>query len=182
MEEIARISLDNPENAVPYIVREVFSSLIDITKKDTANLAAPTDEQVQARKKLISNFIVMENAKQGQGQVKLPYQLTEKDFALANELSPMEQLLSLSLNIVSKVEKQTGNIVPLTDLPGSAAIVDALRFNPNSGVKIAAIDALRHIQRPEYKEELTTLYTLAQADSNPQVSMAAERALNRSNV
>ena len=91
MEEIARISLDNPENAVPYIVREVFSSLIDITKKDTANLAAPTDEQVQARKKLISNFIVMENAKQGQGQVKLPYQLTEKDFALANELSPMEQ-------------------------------------------------------------------------------------------
>ena len=193
MEEIARISLDNPENAVPYIVREVFSSLIDITKKDTANLAAPTDEQVQARKKLISNFIVMENAKQGQGQVKLPYQLTEKDFALANELSPMEQAernkeyALYTISILAKiytdeVEKQTGNIVPLTDLPGSAAIVDALRFNPNSGVKIAAIDALRHIQRPEYKEELTTLYTLAQADSNPQVSMAAERALNRSNV
>lgn len=193
MEEIARISLDNPENAVPYIVREVFSSLIDITKKDTANLAAPTEEQVQARKKLISNFIVMENAKQGQGQVKLPYQLTEKDFALANELSPMEQAernkeyALYTISILAKiytdeVEKQTGNIVPLTDLPGSAAIVDALRFNPNSGVKIAAIDALRHIQRPEYKEELTTLYTLAQADSNPQVSMAAERALNRSNV
>ena len=193
MEEIARISLDNPENAVPYIVREVFSSLIDITKKDTANLAAPTDEQVQARKKLISNFIVMENAKQGQGQVKLPYQLTEKDFALANELSPMEQAernkeyALYTISILAKiytdeVEKQTGNIGPLTDLPGSAAIVDALRFNPNSGVKIAAIDALRHIQRPEYKEELTTLYTLAQADSNPQVSMAAERALNRSNV
>lgn len=193
MEEIARISLDNPENAVPYIVREVFSSLIDITKKDTTNLAAPTDEQVQARKKLISNFIVMENAKQGQGQVKLPYQLTEKDFALANELSPMEQAernkeyALYTISILAKiytdeVEKQTGNIVPLTDLPGSAAIVDALRFNPNSGVKIAAIDALRHIQRPEYKEELTTLYTLAQADSNPQVSMAAERALNRSNV
>ena len=186
-------ALDNPENAVPYIVREVFSSLIDITKKDTANLAAPTEEQVQARKKLISNFIVMENAKQGQGQVKLPYQLTEKDFALANELSPMEQAernkeyALYTISILAKiytdeVEKQTGNIVPLTDLPGSAAIVDALRFNPNSGVKIAAIDALRHIQRPEYKEELTTLYTLAQADSNPQVSMAAERALNRSNV
>ena len=137
--------------------------------------------------------IAMENAKQGQGQVKLPYQLTEKDFALANELSPMEQAernkeyALYTISILAKiytdeVEKQTGNIVPLTDLPGSAAIVDALRFNPNSGVKIAAIDALRHIQRPEYKEELTTLYTLAQADSNPQVSMAAERALNRSNV
>lgn len=193
MEEIARISLDNPENAVPYIVREVFSSLIDISKKDTTNLAAPTDEQVQARKKLISNFIVLENTKQqGQTQPKLPYQLTEKDFALANELSPMEQaernkeyalytIAILSKIYTDEVEKHTGNVVPLTDLPGSAAIVDSLRYNPNSGVKIAAIDALRHIQRPEYNEELTALYTLAQADSNPQVYMAAARALERTN-
>lgn len=191
MEEIARISLDNPENAIPYIVREVFSSLIDMTQNDTTNLEAPTDEQVMARKKLISNFIAMENAKQEQtqGEVKLPYQLTEKDLALANELSPMElaernkEYALYTISILAKIytdeiEKETGNIVPLTDLPGSAAIVDALRFNPNSGVKIAAIDALRHIQRPEYKEEMTTLYTLAQADSNPQVAMAAERALN----
>ena len=51
-----------------------------------------------------------------------------------------------------EVEKQTGNIVPMTDVPGTSAIVDSLRYNPNSGVKIAAIDALRHINRPEYKD------------------------------
>ena len=38
MEEIARISLDNPDNAIPYIVRDVFSSLIDITKKKLLHL------------------------------------------------------------------------------------------------------------------------------------------------
>lgn len=189
MEEIARLSLDDKENAVPYIVREVFSNLIDISKKDTANLAAPTEEQVQARKKLITNFVVMENARKNNTQPKLPYQITEKDIELANELSPMEmaernkEYALFTMSILSKiyadeVERHTGNIVPLTDLPGSSAIVDALRFNPNAEVKIAAIDALRHIERPEYKEELTTLYTLAQADSNPQVSMAATRALN----
>lgn len=189
MEEIARISLDNPQNAVPYIVREVFSALIDITKKDSANLATPTDEQIDARKKVIANFIALEENPKAEN---LPFKLTEKEIQLANEISPMEQaernkeyalytMAILAKVYTDEVEKQTGNIVPLTDIPGSSAIVDALRYNPNSGVKIAAIDALRHIQRPEYKEELNTIYTLAQADTNPQVSSAASRALERNN-
>ena len=193
MEEIARVSLDNPQNAVPYIVRDVFSGLIDITKKDTTNLAAPTPQQVDARKKLITSFIVIENSRQqNQKDIKLPYQITEAEFALANELSPLEMaernkeyalttIAILAKVYTDEVEKQTGNIVPLTDLPGSAAIVDALRYSPNAGVKIAAIDALRYIQRKEYSEELSTLYTLAQADPNPQVAMTAARALNQIN-
>lgn len=190
MEEIARISMDNPANAVPYIVRDVFSSLIDITKKDTSALAAPSEEQVDARKKIMANYIALENAKTPQD--KLPYELTEKDIALANELSPMEQaernkeyalytMAILAKVYTDEVEKQTGNIVPMTDIPGTSAIVDALRYNPNSGVKIAAIDALRHINRPEYKEEMTTLFTLAQADTNPIVKEAAGRAIERIN-
>lgn len=191
MEEIARISLDNPENAVPYIVREVFSDLIEISKKDTTNLAAPTPAQVDARKKLITNFIIIENSRQqNQKDIKLPYQITEEEFTLANELSPMEMaernkeyalytMAILTKVYTDEVEKQTGNVVPLTDLPGSAAMVDALRYSPNAGVKIAAIDALRYIQRKEYAEELHTLYSLAQEDPNPQVAMSAARALNQ---
>ncbi len=191
MEEIARISLDNPENAVPYIVKEVFSGLIDISKKDSTNLAAPTPAQVDARKKLIANFLVIESSKQqNQKDIKLPFEVTEAEFALANELSPMEMaernkeyalytMAILAKVYTDEVEKHTENVVPLTDLPGSAAIVDALRYSPNAGVKIAAIDALRYIQRPEYTEELYTLYSLAQADPNPQVAMSASRALSQ---
>lgn len=194
MEEIARISLDNSENAIPYIVQDVFSNLIDIVNRDTTDLAAPTDKQVEIRKKLITNFIAVESAKQKNpnAEVQLPYKLSEQEIALANDISPMEQAernkeyALYTISILDKiytdeVEKQTGNIVPLTDLPGTSAIVDALRFNPNAGVKVASLDALRHIQRPEYKEELTTLYTLAQADSNPEVVLTATRALNSLN-
>lgn len=194
MEEIARISLDNPENAVPYIVRDVLGSLIEITKKDTVNLAPPTDAQTEARKKIIANYLVRANAEQNnaKGPVRLPYQLTEQDMAIANELSPMEQaernkeyalytMAILAKVYTDEVEKQTGNIVPMTDIPGTSAMVDSLRYSQNAGVKIAAIDALRHIQRPEYKEELTTLYTLAQADGNPQVAITAQRALDSIN-
>ncbi len=193
MEEIARISLDNPENAVPYIVRDVFSTLIDITKKDTTQLAAPTNEQVNARRKLMANYVALENSNaRSQTQIQLPFRLTEQEVALANEITPMEQaernkeyalytIAILAKVYTDEVEKQTGNIVPMTDIPGTSTMVDALRYSPNAGVKIAAIDALRHIQRPEYKEEMTTLFTLAQADNNPEVAYSAQRALERIN-
>ena len=192
MEEIARVALDDSNNAIPYIVRDVFSSLIDITKKDSAELAAPTDEQIQARRKVIANFVSMENGKANNQPVKLPYSITEKDVALANTIAPMEQaernkeyalytMAILAKVYTDEIEKQTGNIVPMTDIPGTAAIVDSLRYNPNSGVKIASIDALRHIYRPEYKEEMSTLFTLAQADTNPEVAIAATRALDKIN-
>ena len=192
MEEIARVALDNSNNAIPYIVRDVFSSLIDITKKDSAELAAPTDEQIQARRKVIANFVSMENGKANNQPVKLPYSITEKDVALADTIAPMEQaernkeyalytMAILAKVYTDEIEKQTGNIVPMTDIPGTAAIVDSLRYNPNSGVKIASIDALRHIYRPEYKEEMSTLFTLAQADTNPEVAIAATRALDKIN-
>lgn len=192
MEEIARIALDDKENAIPYIVREVFTGLIDIAQQDTTNLAAPSEKQVEARKKLITNFLVMENAKNNNVEPKLPYQLTEEDLAAADELSPLEMaernkeyalytIAILAKIYTDEIETQTGNVVPLTDLPGSAAIVDALRHNPNAGVKVAAIDALAYIHRPEYNEELNTLFTLAQTDTNSQVAQAAERAINRTN-
>lgn len=192
MEEIARVSLDDEKNAIPYIVRDVFSSLIDITKKDTAELPAPTDEQIQARKKVIANYVSIENGKANNKPVKLPYTITERDAALADSISPMEQaernkeyalytIAVLAKVYTDEIEKQTGNIVPMTDVPGTAAIVDSLRYNPNSGVKIASIDALRHIYRPEYKEEMSTLFALAQADTNPEVAIAATRALERIN-
>ena len=192
MEEIARVSLDNSENAVPYIVRDVFANLIDIAKKDSSELAAPTDAQIAIRKKMIANYLTMEVARAANKPAQLPYQLTEAEISLANEISPMEQaernkeyalytIAILDKVYTDEVEKQTGNIVPMTDIPGTSAIVDVLRYNPNSGVKVAAIDALRHIQRPEYKEELTTLYTLAQADTNRQVAETAARALQSLN-
>ncbi len=194
MEEIARISLDNPENAVPYIVRDVFGSLIEITKKDTVELAPPTDAQIEARNKIIANYMAKVSAEQKNPNApyQLPYQLTEQDMAIANELSPMEMaernkeyalytMAILAKIYTDEVEKQTGNIVPMTDIPGTSAMVDSLRYSQNAGVKVAAIDALRHIQRPEYKEELTALYTLAQSDGNPQVAIAAQRALESIN-
>ena len=73
----------------------------------------------------------------------------------------------LSKVYADNVEKQTGNIIPLTDLPGVSSLVNTLRYSENSGVKIAAIDALRYIHRPEYNDEIKSVLTLAAQDKDP---------------
>ena len=182
--------MQNKDNAVNYIVRDVFSSLMDIANKDTTKLEPPTKEQVEIRKKLISDFIEIEKNPQAKD---VPFKLSEDEVALAAKLSPMEQaernkeyalytMAILDKVYIEEIQKETGNVVPMTDVPGLSTIVDAVKNNPNSGVKAAAIDALAYVQRPEYKEELNTIYTLAQQDQNQQVVMTAKRAqetLNR---
>lgn len=191
MEEIAKISLENPKNVIPYVTKEVFMSLVDIIQKDTSELTPPTQEQINNRKKIILNEIVKEQAKadnENVDKIELPYKLSKEEETSAKTLSEMElaernkEYALYTMSILSKVYtdeifEHTGNVVPMTDLPGISTVVDTLRYNQNSGIKIAAIDALRYIQRPEYKEELISLFTLASGDESPYVAKSAVIAL-----
>ena len=188
MEEIARIGIKNPEAGKNYIVKDVFSSLIAITKKDSSNLEPPTEKQIDTRKKIIANFVAAEIAKSQNKEVKLPYQLTKEEVEEAEKISPMEQaernkeyaiytMAVLAKIYTDEVEKHTKNVVPFTDVPGLSAIVDAMRYNQNAGVKIAAMQGLRHIARPEYKDEMAAIFSIAKNDKDPQVAKAAELTL-----
>ena len=195
MEEIARVSMQDSQKAIPYIVTEVFSELINIVKNDTKKLTPPSEKQIELRQKIIVNEIIKEQARANNEdltKVELPYSLTESDFKEATELSPMEQaernkeyalytMAILTKVYTDEIEKHTGNIVPLTDLPGVSAIVDTLRHDSNAGVKIAAIDALRYINRPEYKEELKSVLSITAGDPNPYVARNAAVAIESFN-
>ena len=191
MEEIARLSIENPEKLIPFVNSEIFDSLIKIAEKDTSALAKPTEQQIETRKKIIVNELIKEQAKAQGQEIKnedLPYQLTDADLALAMDLTSMEQaernkeyalytIAILSKTFADEVQKQTKNVVPLTDLPGASTIVNSLKSNDNPGVKVAALDALRYIARPEYKNELNSIFTLATRDENPYVARNAILAL-----
>ncbi len=190
MEEIVRAAIEDEKNATPYLVSDVFSGLIDIAQKDVTKLAPPTKAQNDARKKIINIIIAME--KNPNSAKQLEAQICDSDIALANNLSEMELATRnkeyalatmgiLANHFINEVKKEDSRTIPLTDVPGASTIVDALRKDPDSSVKLAAIDALRLISRPEYKEEMTTLFTLAQSDKNPTVSKAANNALRTVN-
>ena len=186
IEEIVRTAIMDKENAKNYLVSDVFTGLINITEEDATKLAGPTKQQIEARQKLIANIIAVE--KDQKAINNLPYKMSDEEVALAADLTPMElvernkEYAITALGVLAELfiedfEAKEGRIVPITDAPGVSAIVNALRRDPDSGIKLAAIDALRHIKRPEYKEELSALFTLAQTDQNPHVSAAAAKSL-----
>lgn len=186
IEEIVRTVLLDTENAKNYLVSDVFTGLINISSEDVTKLQPPTKQQMEARQKIIANIMAVE--KDPKAVNNLPYKMSDDEISLATNLSPMElaernkeyaitALGALAELFIEDYQAKEGKIVPITDAPGVSAIVNALRKDPDSGIKLAAIDALRHIQRPEYKEELSTLFTLAQTDPNPNVARAAALSL-----
>ena len=195
MEEIARVSMEDPQKAVPYIVTEIFTELINIVKRDTSSLVPPNERQIALREQIMVNELVREQAKSKNldlSTVELPFKLTDADIKIASTLSSMEQaernkeyalytMAILSKVYTDEVFRHTGNVVPLTDMPGISAIVDTLKNDTNAGVKIAAIDALRYVNRAEYKEEIAAVLDLAANDMNPYVARNAAVALESLN-
>lgn len=191
MDEIAKKGMTNEADAVPYVQEEVFKKLIDIMDVDSTKLAGPTEQQLELRAKVAENAMVQAQAEQegkDPASVKLPHQLTEADVALATTITPMEQaernkeyalftMAILQKTYGDEIERRSGNVVPLTDLPAAAQVVNELKENPNPAIRTAAIDSLRYIQRPEYKDDLSKIYTIAQTDADETVSIAATEAL-----
>ncbi len=177
MEEIANIVNDEAQKAkaTELLDAKIIDALTNIINADSSKLAGPTQEQIAARQKLMS------------GQ-----QISDQEKALATTITPMEQAernksyamftsAILEKLYADEVQKLTGTTVPLTELPAAMTIVDQLKDNPNPMVRTSAIEALSYIQNPEYKKDLTTLFTIAKNDQDKGVQEAASAALDKLN-
>ena len=187
MEEIVTLVLKEDDGVKSYITTPIISALINILEKDTNGLEGPSDEQTEIRKKIILNEIAKaqqtaENKKPE--EIKLPFEISEADFAKATKLNPIEMaernkeyaiytIASLAKIYADDYEKQTGNVVPLTDLPGVANIVETLKKSDNSSVKVTALETLLYLNRAEYKDEIGAIFEMAATDKNKAVSQMA---------
>ena len=176
LEKIANTAITEPVKAVPYIVTDVYSSLLDIMKLDTTAYEKPSENQIETRKKIILNQIYLEQAleeNQDPNTVELPFKLTKEEISEAVRLSPFEQaernkeyaLLTsafLTKIYIDETEKELEKIIPLTDLPCVSEYAEVLRHGKNPDTKIAAINALIYLQRPEYNSELNAIFELTE--------------------
>ena len=171
MEEIANMVKDDPQKATELLDEKVVNALNNIINADSSKLEGPTPEQLAARQKLMKGE-----------------QLSDADKKLATTITPMEQAernksyAMFTSSIMEKlygdeVAKLTGSTVPLTELPGAVTIVEQLKNNPNPMVRTSAIESLSYIQQPAYKQDLTTLFTIAKNDQDKNVQEAATAAL-----
>ena len=171
MEEIANMVKEQPQKATELLDEKIVNALNNIITADSSKLAGPTPEQIAAREKLMKGE-----------------QLSDADKKLATTITPMEQAernksyAMFTAAIMQKlygeeVAKLTGSTVPLTEMPGATTIVEQLKNNENPMVRTSAIEALSYIQQPAYKQDLSTLFSIAKNDQDKGVQEAATAAL-----
>ena len=76
-----------------------------------------------------------------------------------------------------KIKENTGNIIPLTELPGISALTDTLRYENSSRTKIIALANLEYMYRPEYKDDYKSLLEIVANDKDANVAQYASEML-----
>lgn len=175
MEDISDLVKNSPEKATELVDTKVFDALTNIINFDSSKLEKATPEQIAAREKLLSGQQVTDAEKELANTPSAEEKAERnKCFALFTS-AIMQKLYS------DEVARLSNTTVPLTELPGAITIVDNLKDNPNPMVRASAIEALSYIQNPAYKKDLTTVFTIAQNDSDPGVAETAKAALEKLN-
>ena len=175
MEEIANMVKEAPDKATELVDTKVFDALTNIINFDSSKLEGPTQEQLAAREKMMSGKDVTEQEK------TLANTITPKEQAERNKSYALFTSAIMQKLYGDEVARLSNTTVPLTELPGAITVVDQLKDNPNPMVRASAIEALSYIQNPAYKNDLTTLFTVAKNDQDPGVAEAAKTALDKLN-
>lgn len=173
LEAIAVLAETKPKLATELLDTKVVDTLLSIMKADTSKLEGPTAQQISIREKIVAGQTVSDE------EMTIANKTTPMELAERNKQYSMYTVAILDKLYGSEIEKINNTVVPLTELPGAAGIVEQLKNNPNPMVRLSAIDALSYVQRPEYKQDLTTLFIIAQKDQDPGVQKAATLALDK---
>lgn len=173
MEEIADIVNKQPEKAPELVDKQVFKALNDIIAFDSSKVEGPSQKQIEIRQKLVNGEKVSKEDED------LANAYSPKEMAERNKSYALFSIALLDKVYAQEVKKLSNDTVPLTDLPSAVNVVNQLKDNPNPMVRESAIEALSYIQDPEYKKDLTTLFTVAKNDQDASVAKAAQSALDK---
>ncbi len=165
IEEIAQLVKED-ETAGPLLLdTQVFDALVDIVGKDTSNLEAPSPEVVELRKKDESELTDEEKVKAST--------LTPLDKAESNKQFALYTIAYMQERLNNELEKRNGSALDFDKLPAVETVIETVKSNPNPNLRIGALASLSHIAKPEYVNDLTEIFRLAEADEDSRVKEAA---------
>lgn len=177
--KIANLSQGSPEMQSAVLSEPVMRGLADIVKQDTSTLQGPTDAQVAAINKAATG------AKLTPEEEALTKQLAPKTMADKNRVISMFTLAMLQKNQRDEIDRYNATQDPnnqlpqlkLNDLIGYTEIENAARNENEKEVKLAAIQALSYVARPEDKETIEPVLKAATNDPEPLIQQAANEVL-----
>ncbi len=177
--KIANLSQGTPDMQSAVLSEPVMRGLADIVKQDTSTLQGPTDAQVAAINKAASG------AKLTPEEEALTKELAPKTLADKNRVISMFTLAMLQKNQRDEIDRYNAtqdqnNQLPqlkLNDLIGFTEIENAARNDNEKEVKLAAIQALSYVAKPEDRETVEPVLKAAMNDPEPLIQQAANEVL-----
>ena len=177
--KIANLSQGTPEMQSAVLSEPVMRGLADIVKQDTSSLQGPTEAQVAAINKAASG------AKLTPEEEALTKELAPKTLADKNRVISMFTLAMLQKNQRDEVDRYNATQDPNNQLPqlklnhliGYTEIENAARNDNEKEVKLAAIQALSYVAKPEDKETIEPVLKAAMNDPEPLIQQAANEVL-----
>ena len=177
--KITNLSQGTPDMQSAVLSEPVMRGLADIVKQDTSTLQGPSEAQVAAINKAASG------AKLTPEEEALTKELAPKTLADKNRVISMFTLAMLQKNQRDEIDRYNATQDPnnqlpqlkLNDLIGFTEIENAARNDNEKEVKLAAIQALSYVAKPEDKETVEPVLKAAMNDPEPLIQQAANEVL-----
>lgn len=177
--EIANFSQGEPAQAQQVLNEQIMANLANIVSQDISQLPGPTPEQTA----------VLEKAARGEQltpeETQLAQQLAPQTAAAKNKIISMFTLAMLQKNQRDELEAYMAsqgntNIKPLQmqDLIGFNEIQNAIQTNPNPEVRLAGVQAISFVAKPEDAQTVAAaLQSTLANDPEPLIKQAAQETL-----
>lgn len=178
---IANFTQASPDIALQVATDPVKQSLIDIINADTSALPDTTDAQkaLQEKQNKGEKLTPEEQAQLDQLSPKVAAN-KNKIFALFT-LAMVQKLARDNEAQYAQFQTEQGKQAPtqqgLKDLMGYNEIVNTIQNEPNKELKIAAIQALQYVAKPEEKAEVEQILQTSLNSQDADVKQTAQDAL-----
>ncbi len=178
--EIANYSQGEPAIAQQVLNEQVMNSLANIVGADNSQLQGPTPEQQAALDK------AMKGQQLTPEETQLAQQLSPKTAADKNKIIAMFTLAMLQKNQRDELDaymaSQGGSSVPplsTDNLIGFNEIKNAIQTDSNPEVRLAGIQAISYVAKPEDAQAVQTVLQNSLNDSEPLIQQAAQEVLTK---
>lgn len=182
IDKIAEYVQSEPDVALQVVAEPVMQALVDVINEDTTGLEGPTDKQIEISQKVAKGeeLTPEENA--------ISEQLSPRDMANKNRifalyaLAMIQKLQRDELDQYIETQKANGQetIEPLKvqDLIGYNDIVNVIKNDQRPEVKVAAIQALKHVERPQDEAAVKEVLADALNSDDEAIKSAAQEAVD----
>ena len=182
--KLAEYAQNDDVNIAKQVLTEpIMQTLVDIIGEDTTGLQGPADAQIAVAEKVARGEQLTPE------EDKISEELSPRDAANQNRMFALYTLAMLQKlqrdEVDEYIESQKANgqetIAPLSleNVYGYDGVVNVIKNDPRSEVKVAAIQSLKHVARPEDESTVKTVLAEALNSQDEEVKAVAQEAVEQ---